>query len=228
MQQPVCPTCNQSVDYKQQACRRCGQALSWSDLSTEPHPPIQAPVSQQPLQPVPITQAQPAVQSAAQPGYTPPPVNVTVNVQQTQSQTAMAMPLLLTAKNNPGCLVQLLWYVIIGWWASALWISVAWILMATIIGLPIAAMMLNYIPKIIALRNPSPGLTIHTLGGVMVVTNQIPQINIIVRSIYFILIGLWASALWMSLAYLACATIIGLPLGFWMFDRVPAIATLKR
>lgn len=228
MQQPLCPTCNQPVDYKQQACHNCGQALSWPVQTTEAQPTIQTPSTQQPLQPVAITQTQPTVQPVAQPAYTPPPINVTVNVQQNQSQAAMAMPLLITTKSNPGCLVQLLWYLIIGWWASALWISVAWILMATIIGLPIAAMMLNYIPKIIALRNPSPSLTIHNLGGVMVVSNQIPQINIIVRSVYFILIGLWVSALWMSLAYLACATIIGLPLGFWMFDRVPAIATLKR
>jgi hypothetical protein len=32
----------------------------------------------------------------------------------------------------------------------------------------------------------------------------------------------------MELSYLVCLTIIGLPLGFWMFDRVPALVSLHR
>jgi uncharacterized membrane protein YccF (DUF307 family) len=40
--------------------------------------------------------------------------------------------------------------------------------------------------------------------------------------------GWWFSAIWMATAYLLCLSIIGLPLGFWMFDLTPTVVSLKR
>jgi len=37
----------------------------------------------------------------------------------------------------PGCLIQALWFVFIGWWLGALSIAAAWFLNITIIGLPL-------------------------------------------------------------------------------------------
>ena len=135
---------------------------------------------------------------------------------------------------NPGCLVQLAWFVLVGWWASQIWIAVAWFLIATILGMPFGVMMLNRLPMIIALRDPSQargsGVSVVVANGVTVVTTggQVSQVNFLVRAIYFVLIGWWLSAVWMELAWVVCLTIIGLPLGFWMFDRVPALVSLRR
>lgn len=47
-----------------------------------------------------------------------------------------------------------------------------------------------------------------------------------VRAVYLVAIGWWLSLLWMQLAWLAAATVIGLPLWWLMFERVGAITTL--
>jgi uncharacterized membrane protein YccF (DUF307 family) len=134
------------------------------------------------------------------------------------------------SKKNPGCLVQLLWFVFIGWWAGQLWIALAWLLMLSVVGIPFGVMMLNKMPQVIALRGQSGGITVTRVGDVTLVTTgvSVPQHNIVLRAIYFLLIGWWLSAIWMELAYLICLTIIGLPIGFWMFDRVPALVSLRR
>jgi len=48
------------------------------------------------------------------------------------------------------------------------------------------------------------------------------------RAVYFLLIGWWFSAIWLSLAWLLAITIIGLPAAQWMFLRVNAGLTLQR
>lgn len=110
-----------------------------------------------------------------------------------------------------------------------MWILVAWMLMAIIIGIPLAVKMLNKLPKVITLKEPDEQLVVTVRGGTTVITTAgVPQRNILVRALWFVLIGCWFSFIWMELAYLACLTFIGLPLGFWMFDKVPAIVSLRR
>ena len=124
-------------------------------------------------------------------------------------------------EHNPHWIVQLLWFAFVGWWAGQAWMVVAWILMATVIGLPLGLVMLNMLPRVIALRVPRHEL--DDLSG-----DPRPQRNFIIRALYFLLIGWWASFLWMELAYFLCLTIIGMPIGFRMFDRTANIMTLKR
>jgi uncharacterized membrane protein YccF (DUF307 family) len=132
----------------------------------------------------------------------------------------------IVAKKNPGCLIQLAWFALIGWWLGQAWVAVAWFLAATIIGMPLAIVMLNRLPEVIALRGETE-LLVRNVGGRTVVSD-VPQYNVLLRALYFLLIGWWFSALWIEAAFWLCATIIGLPLGFWMFDRVPFIVSLKR
>jgi uncharacterized membrane protein YccF (DUF307 family) len=133
-------------------------------------------------------------------------------------------------KQNPGCLLQLLWFAFIGIWLGQAWMVVAWIFMVTIIGIPIGVAMLNMLPKVIALREPSRRVVVRTNGAGEITQREVEpeQVNILLRAIYFILIGWWFSAVWMETAYAVSLSIIGLPVGFWMFDRVPLILSLKQ
>jgi uncharacterized membrane protein YccF (DUF307 family) len=134
--------------------------------------------------------------------------------------------LYVETQKNPGCLLQILWFAFIGIWLGQIWMAVAWFLMITIIGIPFGIAMLNNIPKVIALREPARQVMVR--GGVVQREVEPPQVNFLLRALYFLLIGWWFTALWMELAYAICLTIIGLPVGFWMFDQVPAVLTLKR
>lgn len=136
----------------------------------------------------------------------------------------------IETKNNPGCLLQLLWFACIGVWLGQAWMVVAWILMVTIIGIPLGVAMLNMLPKVIALREPTQQVMISRSGEGSLVRRDIApaQVPFVLRALYFVLVGWWFSALWMEAAYAISLTIIGLPVGFWMFDRVPLVLSLKR
>jgi len=128
-----------------------------------------------------------------------------------------------------GCLVSLLWFIFIGWWAGLIAIGLAWLLNITIIGLPIGLAILNNIPLIIAIQPPTRLLkTTEDDQGIKTIESGLSQINIIIRAIYFLLIGWWFSALWFIVAYLFSATIVLMPIGLLMFRFAPAITTLKR
>lgn len=50
---------------------------------------------------------------------------------------------------------------------------------------------------------------------------------IIFRALYFILLGWWIGIIWSIAANLLCLTIIGLPIGVMMFNRLPQVLTMK-
>jgi uncharacterized membrane protein YccF (DUF307 family) len=132
---------------------------------------------------------------------------------------------------GPGCLVRLLYFILIGVWLGAIWIILAWILNITIIGLPLGLAMINSLPQVMTLRPARRREVIEVRNGVPVLrTESLPQHNFFIRALYFILIGWWLSLIWMILAWvLAGITLgLGLPIAFWMFDQVPALTTLAR
>jgi uncharacterized membrane protein YccF (DUF307 family) len=102
---------------------------------------------------------------------------------------------------------------------------VAWVLCITIIGLPFGLWMLNRLPQVTTLAPQRSDLVINSQGQVL--NREVPQHNFLLRAVYFLLVGWWLSALWLALAWALCAIIIGMPIGFWMFNRVPAIVSLR-
>ena len=132
-------------------------------------------------------------------------------------------------RDEPGCLIQVVWFIFIGWWLGGLAISLAWFLNAIIIGLPLGMAILNNIPKILALQNPERYIkTISQDGKLYVVRADAPQYNFFLRALFFLLIGWWWSGVWLAFAYLLCATIILLPFGLGLFRFAPFMTTLRR
>ncbi len=50
----------------------------------------------------------------------------------------------------------------------------------------------------------------------------------LLRVLYLLFVGWWASLIWVNLAWLMCITIFGLPFGILMLDCLPTVATLLR
>jgi uncharacterized membrane protein YccF (DUF307 family) len=89
--------------------------------------------------------------------------------------------------------------------------------------------MLNRVPQVLTLRPIKQVVVTHDLGeGVEVYTKGLPQHVWLIRLLYFVLIGWWFSLLWAIVAWIISATVIGLPVGIWMFNRLPAVTTLMR
>ena len=131
--------------------------------------------------------------------------------------------------SGPGCLVQSLWFIFVGWWLGALLISLAWLLNITIIGLPLGMAILNSIPKILALQSSEKQIhAISKQGATIISESELPQYNFWLRTAYFVLIGWWWSGIWLGIAYALCATIILLPIGLEMFRLTPAMTTLRK
>jgi uncharacterized membrane protein YccF (DUF307 family) len=143
----------------------------------------------------------------------------------------MSQYVLTSPSPRPGCLLQVLWFVFIGSWFTFIWVSIAWFFLLTIVGIPLGVWMLHRVPLVLALRDPTEVRAhVRQIGKDTWVYEEsgVPQRPFLIRAIYFLLVGWWLSGLWMTLAYLVCLTIIGLPLGIWMFDLVPALVSLRR
>jgi uncharacterized membrane protein YccF (DUF307 family) len=54
------------------------------------------------------------------------------------------------------------------------------------------------------------------------------QRSLVVRAVYFLLVGWWLSLLWANLAWAFAASIIGLPVAIVMFNYLPYLTSLYR
>ena len=132
----------------------------------------------------------------------------------------------IVRQSGPGLLVRALYFILFGLWFSGIWAAVAWVLCVTIIGLPFGLWMLNRLPQVVTLKSSSNDLVVTTTG--QVIDRNTSQAPFLLRAIYFLLIGWWLSALWIAVAWALCASIVGMVIGFWMFDRVPGVISLAR
>lgn len=135
-------------------------------------------------------------------------------------------------REDPGVpfIVRVLWFFLIGWHVTLWWIVVAWVLNLTIIGMPLGLWMLNRVALVLTLRTQR-SYTVAETGADGMVTwraQGVPQSPFLLRAIYFVLIGWWFSLIWALLGWLLCVSIIGLPVGVLMLNRLPGVTTLMK
>ena len=128
--------------------------------------------------------------------------------------------------SGPGLLIRAIYFILFGWWFSGVWAVAAWILCVTIVGLPLGLIMLNRLPQVVTLKPSGSDLVVMPTG--QVIRRNAPQVPFLIRTLYFILVGWWFSAIWLAIAWALNVTIVGMIIGFWMFNRVPLIVTLQR
>jgi uncharacterized membrane protein YccF (DUF307 family) len=130
-----------------------------------------------------------------------------------------------TKSGSPNILIRAVWFIFIGWEVTAIWLFIAWMLNASIIFLPVGLKMISWTPKVLTLKDIQKKQRVVDGETIDIKTGQT---NILIRGVYFLLIGWWISLAWMAIGYLLCLTVIGLPFGIWMLNRLPEVTTLYR
>jgi hypothetical protein len=187
----------------------------------------------------------PAHYAPPYPGYHAP-INVSVNpvinvqtpitMQGTAPMQAPSQPIVVlnTEQPGPNLVVRGLWFLFVGLWAGLIATIVGWALCAAVITLPLGLLLLNRLPAIMTLRPPSRTTQVWYGNGVTMINTNVAAIQLpfMLRTLYFLLIGWWFSALWLVLAWIfvlfSVVTLgLTLPAAFIMFDRVPQVLTLR-
>ena len=119
----------------------------------------------------------------------------------------------------PPFVVRAIWFVLVGFWLTGLALIAAYALMLTIVGLPLAFWIFDRVPLLLTLRRG--GAAARSGAGAA-------QPPLWARGIYFVLVGWWLGALWMCAAYALMVTVIGIPVGVMMLNRLPTVVTLQQ
>jgi len=123
--------------------------------------------------------------------------------------------------DSPSIVIRAIWFIVVGWWLTGIVLGIAWLLNITIVGLPLGIKLINKAPFILSLKKMESNDRID-----MTISGKSP--SLLIRGIYFVLVGWWASGILMIFSYLVSLTIIGLPLAIKLFNYLPYVVSLKR
>lgn len=116
-------------------------------------------------------------------------------------------------------LVRAVWFLLVGWWATPVVANVAWLLSVTIILTPLGIKLTNLVPTVLSLNEPRARTDPTAARG---------QHSLVVRAVYFVVVGWWLSFIWTNVAAFLAVTVIGLPVAYWLFNRLPYVTSLYR
>jgi uncharacterized membrane protein YccF (DUF307 family) len=202
-----------------------------SDLPAEPERPPSPPgtragsgeLSRSLRTPEPAAQAPAALPGSAVTAHAPTvsavaTVNVTQNV------------LVMQRRHGPGFFTRAIWYLFVGWWLTGFAIGIAWVCALTVLLLPVSFLIVAKIPTILTLRPRSieTDVRVGADGSVRVRTGGALQRPFWQRALWFLFVGWWACLVAMLVGYALSLTILLLPVGVMIFNRVPAVMTLQR
>lgn len=112
--------------------------------------------------------------------------------------------------------VRILWFLLVGWWATPIVVNLAVFFFLTVVGIPVGVVLVNNVPTVLILHpkrefDPEAESTQHSL---------------LVRAVYFVFVGWWLGFLWGNVASVLAVTVIGLPVAIWMLNRLPYVVSL--
>jgi len=197
-----------------QAHRDHGEGREQDGAPSSPQPASPAGMAGQQQFPVPPYQWQPPV--VVQNFYQAPPV---------------ATPVVVEARSSgPGFLARALWFIFVGWWLGLIWLHIGFALCLTGIFLPVGLLMLNRLPAVLTLRSSSQQTTVAVYGNGMTVvrTGEPQQVDFLLRAVYFLFVGWWLGYLWALFGYVLCFSIVLMPIGVMMLNRLPTMLTLRQ
>jgi uncharacterized membrane protein YccF (DUF307 family) len=135
----------------------------------------------------------------------------------------------IRSRRGPGFPVRVLWYVLGGWWLTGFALALGYVAGMSIVGLPLAFWIFDRTGTLLTLRPRSETLLVERAGGRTLVRSYgARQLPLPLRALWFVLVGWWAALVWIILAYAVSLTVIGIPLGIVMLNRLPAVFTLQR
>lgn len=144
-------------------------------------------------------------------------------------QVNVSTPVVVTTAGGPPFVVRTLWYLFVGWWLSALVIVLGYALTVTIIGIPAAFALFNRIPQLLTLRVRTVRYhSEHRDGVTYLSAGTERQHPWLLRAVWFVFIGWWLGALWLTAAWVIGLLIVTLPLTFLMYNRTSGVMTLQR
>jgi uncharacterized membrane protein YccF (DUF307 family) len=213
----TCTSCSSPIDNNSRFCPGCGHEVTGGQPPTSVQSALEAPA--------PLAPSYGGGQLRAQ-EFAPVLSSLTVNVAAPAQQNTVVI---IDNHNGPGFLTRAIWFFFIGWWLTFWWIGLAWVLNATILGLPLGLAMINRVPKILTLRPDRMQTSVVQTGNTTVVSRtSVAQFSLLVRAVYFVLIGWWASLAFAYTAWALCVLIVTLPIGLIMFNYLPQVTTLRR
>jgi uncharacterized membrane protein YccF (DUF307 family) len=125
------------------------------------------------------------------------------------------------ADDSPSLVVRAIWFVAVGWWLTGVLLSVAWLLNLSVVGLPLGIKLVNKVPKALTLKSSGSDIDRIEFGK-----SSGGSPGLFVRGVYFVLVGWWASLIWTSIAYVLCLSVLALPVGIKMFNKLPKVVSL--
>jgi uncharacterized membrane protein YccF (DUF307 family) len=123
-------------------------------------------------------------------------------------------------------ILRALWFFLVGWELTIIWVALAWLFNVTLILMPLGIWMLDRVPQVLTLKSTGGSYIIDKSGESHFERQE--QLFLPLRLLWFLVIGWWASLLWAVVGTLFCITIIGLPIGLLMLNRLPFVTTLRR